>query len=848
MKKLPLIFYMLLSFLFTINTISQTTTISSYDTPIWNTLDLSTVTPDGQWALIIKKKHSTSLTNKTYFLNTTTKKEKEITHLSNFYNSLYNNGLVVGNTQGETVIYSLNKNDSIVLKNSVKFSASIKKDLLFVHKKNNDFEILKLNERLEKIKSILVVQNIDKYFLSPDSQTLFVQNNNNELIHIDLKTLKSNIIHRSDSIIQKLQWNLQQNAILIHSESSVLTFIDLTTFKETSINLDENHNDLISDILPNNNIYISYSIKTDEKLKESEYLDIWQGNSKLLLPSNFKAKYKHIEKAFIYNTKQHKTIPLEKSRDIDYLNIGIPDVLISYNQYINQDFSGSIAKKQFNLYDYNKNKIITPLSLTSHKLFFPSLNNKYLLYPINNQLDRWEVLNLSTLDKHIVKTDLVSNGFNPIWANDSETIFYTQKGNLFTYNVKNKKVVQITDFKSENQQRLRVLNKENIPFYTTFLNLEKPLYFKFTDETNTIIYSLYNNKINSLFTTVKRLTLGNSLNSKLTSEDANTCLFLTEDYNSPPSIQAIKNKKVFTLLESEIDTALYSWRKRLDFIFTDKYNTNLNAYLHYPKDYNPNKKYPMVVYIYDLLLPVSPNSFSIPMPYTSHSGYNTSLLTENGYFVLQAQSYVSDDGPGISAVDCITNAVEKATKLETSIDKKNLGLIGHSFGGYKTAAISVLSDLFKASVSGAGAYDMISQFTFNYGYSRKTPEWYMTENAQLGMKSKFSEDPEKYYENTPILHAHKTNTAMLLFTGLQDYNVHWENTRKMFIALKREQKPVIALFYKNIGHGISSSSPIENTDITLRTLDWFNYHLKNEKKINWIKKGLDYNQYSLSPL
>lgn len=846
MKQVNLMIYtLLLSLLFISKVKGQAINNSNYDTPLWSIINLSTITPDGQWAVIIKKNYSSSLSNRTYLINTITKQEKDITHLSNFYHSLFNNGIIVGNTQGKTVVYSLNKNDSLILKDIKSFSVNTKKNLLFAHQKNSDFEILKLEEKLQNTQPVLILNNIEKSFLSPDSQTILIQKNNNDLIYIDLNTFKAQTILSLDSKIEKVQWNLKQDAILIHSNTSILNFINLKTFKQTAIQLDLHPKNLLSHILPNNDIYITYQIQTDDKIKESEYVDIWQGNSKLLLPSNFKTKYKHIEKAFIYSQKEQKQIPLEKSIDIEYLNIDLPNLLISYNPYMHQDFSGSISKKQFNLYNYYNKKTISTLSLTSHKLFFPSLDKKYLLYPINNDLTSWEVLNISTLEKHKITTDL--NSFTPIWSDDSKTLFYTKNNNIFLYNAGNKNSKQITKFKPDIQQRFRILNKESISFYTSFVSLGKKIYFKSDDDEKSSIYSFYNNKIECLFNTTNRLTLGNTRN-KITSDDANTSLFQTEDYNLPPKLHIIKNNKVSTLLESDIDTNLYKWRKKIDFQFTDKYNKQLNGHLHYPKDYDPNKKYPMIVYIYDLLLPVSPDSFSIPIPYTSHSGYNTSLLTENGYFVLQAQSYVSDDGPALSAVDCVTNAVNKAIHIQPNIDKKNLGLIGHSFGGYKTAAVSVLSNLFKASVPGAGAYDMISQFSFNYGYSRKTPEWYMVENAQLDMGVKFSEDPEKYYNNTPILHAYKTNTAMLLFTGLQDYNVHWENTRKMFIALKREQKPVIALFYKNINHGISSSSPVENTDITLRVLDWFDYHLKNKKQIDWIKNGLDNNQYSLSPL
>jgi dipeptidyl aminopeptidase/acylaminoacyl peptidase len=485
--------------------------------------------------------------------------------------------------------------------------------------------------------------------------------------------------------------------------------------------------------------------------------------------------------------------------------------------------------------------------MTSQSPFYPSIDGKHILYPVNRAKDKWEILNMKTLQKHSLTVDNSSHLiFSPIWSQDSKTIFYSFKGNLYSYNLENRKTINLTQFKkTDNVQIGRLVNRESIPSYASYVDTNKPFYFIGTQENNKTIYMLDKQKVTPLYTTNTNLSLRPTANQTF-SNDHNTVLFQIEDYNLPTKILSIQNKKVSTLMESDINKDLYKWRKRVDFTFTDKFNKKLNGYLFYPKNYDPKKKYPMVVQVYDLKLSPPYNEFSIPMHVTSNSGFNSSLLTENDYFVLSAQTYVTEEGPGISAVDCVTNAVNKSLEIEPRIDIDNLGLIGHSFGGYKTSAISVLSDLFKASVPGAGAHDLIGGMMFRYSYYRGMPDWFIAESEQPNMGVKFSEDPQKYYNNSPILHAYKSKTAILLFTGLQDDNVDWENTRKMFVALKREQKPVIALFYKNIIHGFSPSNPVENHDLSIRVLDWFDYHLKNKKNIPWIKEGLDYNKYSIS--
>ncbi|MFM9403271.1 prolyl oligopeptidase family serine peptidase [Myroides odoratimimus] len=813
----------------------------------WSSLSAAALSPDGQWAVVGKRYNKNPRPKKTYFVNTITKEKKDFTHFSNFYKSFLNKGIVVGNIKKDLAIFSLNQNDSLLIKEIAKFDTHLELNLLFTLKNNSEFTITKLSENLKKLKTELSLQAIDKYYLSPNSNKLVVVTKKKELIQINLKDFTSTKIIDLKDNIKTLKWNINQDGFVIHIDNK-LNVIDLNSNKIGVIDITEDKDieNLKLSFFLNNDLFVSYQFNSDKMIPESEYLDIWQGNSRQLLPSDFKTKYKKIYKAFVYKNKQDAITSLERKIDKDYLNIGIPGYLLSYNYFKDIDFDTYFPPIEYSLYDIDKQKNVTSLSMTSQSPFYPSIDGKHILYPVNRAKDKWEILNMKTLERHSFDIDNLNKSFSPIWSQDSKTIFYAYNGNLHSYNLENRKTIHLTQFKKTDKVHIgRLVNKESIASYASYINTNKPFYFIGTQENNKTIYMFDKQKVTPLYTTNTDLSLRPTANQTF-SNDYNTILFEIEDYNVPTKILNIQNKKVSTLIESDINEDLYKWRKRVDFTFTDKFNKSLNGYLFYPKNYDPKKKYPMVVQVYDLRLVSEPNEFSIPVHVASNSGFNSSLLTENEYFVLSAQTYVTKEGPGISAVDCITNAVNKSLEIEPTIDKDNLGLIGHSFGGYKASAISVLSDLFKASVSGAGAHDLIGGMMFRYSYYRGMPDWFIVESEQPNMGIKFSEDPEKYYNNSPILNAYKTKTAMLLFTGLQDDNVDWENTRRMFIALKREQKPVMALFYKNIIHGFLSSDPVENHDLSIRVLDWFDYHLKNKKNFPWIKEGLDYNKYSIS--
>ncbi|MDM1384374.1 prolyl oligopeptidase family serine peptidase [Myroides marinus] len=850
--KIKFIVYMLivLNVLCVTKTFSQEQQHSFFNDSTWNTLLPLTLSPDGQWAIVGNRYNNNPRTNKLFFINTKTKETRDLTHLSGFFESILNNGLTVGKINNKLIVYSLNQKDSLLISNDIKlFNVNTKENLLFYLEKNNDFTITRINEKLNKNKIELSLLNIDRYYLSPNSNTLVVLNKQKELIQINLNNFTSNKIIDLKGDIKTLKWNLNQDGFVIHTNNK-LNVIDLNSNKKGVIDITENDTieNLKLSFFSNNDLYVSYGFNSNEIIPDTDYLDIWQGNSKQLLSSDFQTKYKKTYKAFVYKNKQDELIPLEKNTNQDYLNIGIPGYLLSYNYYKNQDFKNHAVPIEYSLYDISKKKNIQVVTTKSNSVFNPSIDGKHILYSKDGS-NEWEILNIKTLEKHPFKVDNSSHFvFTPIWSQDSKTIFYSFDGNLYSYNLQNKKTNRLTQFtKKDNSTIQRLINKSSIPSYANYINTNNPFYFSVLQGQKKSIYVYEKQKAKPIYTTTKNIQLSSTL-TNTSNVDSNTILFSIEDYNLPPSILSIKDNTVNTLMESNINKNLYLWRKRIDFNYTDKYNKKLNGYLFYPKNYDPNKKYPMVVQVYDLILLSPPDKFTIPTHVGSSNGFNSAILTENEYFVLSAQTYVTEEGPGVSATEGITNAVEKALEIEPSIDKENLGLIGHSFGGYKAASISVLSDMFKASVSGAGAYDLIGGLMFRYSNYRRMPDWFMAEYSQSNLRVKFSEDPEKYYKNSPLLNAYKTNTAMLLFTGIQDENIYWKNTQKMFIALKREQKPVIALFYKNINHGVSNQNPIETIDLSKRVLDWFNYHLKENKEIKWIKDGIDYNTYSISPI
>ena len=77
---------------------------------------------------------------------------------------------------------------------------------------------------------------------------------------------------------------------------------------------------------------------------------------------------------------------------------------------------------------------------------------------------------------------------------------------------------------------------------------------------------------------------------------------------------------------------------------------------------------------------------------------------------------------------------------------------------------------------------------------------------------------------------------MLIYTGKHDANIVWDHTMEFYIALQRNKKEAVALFYPEDGHYMYTVSSAK--DLNFRILDWLGYFLKDKKDVSWINKQM----------
>ncbi|MBX9735117.1 MAG: prolyl oligopeptidase family serine peptidase, partial [Chitinophagaceae bacterium] len=304
--------------------------------------------------------------------------------------------------------------------------------------------------------------------------------------------------------------------------------------------------------------------------------------------------------------------------------------------------------------------------------------------------------------------------------------------------------------------------------------------------------------------------------------------YIAESFGSPPEIFISRRGKTTSVFKSNRQHDKFLWGKTEIIHYSAPSGEPLSGILYCPADFKRGKQYPMIVNIYE-------RQYSLLHRYWMPSicngtGVNFANLSAQGYFVFLPDIAYNDVGVGSSAVECVETAVKKV--LESGdIDASNIGLIGHSFGGYETDYIISQSNIFKCAVAGAAVTDLTSA---NHAIHRslKIPNFFIIENGQFRTGGSIAEKKQYYIDNSPIYFAGDINTPLLSWTGLEDTQVEARQSIELYMAMRRLGKQHIMLLYPDEIHEILKR---ENTeDLTRKVESWFGHYLKGEPIESWM--------------
>ncbi|MFA0960764.1 prolyl oligopeptidase family serine peptidase [Roseivirga sp. BDSF3-8] len=257
----------------------------------------------------------------------------------------------------------------------------------------------------------------------------------------------------------------------------------------------------------------------------------------------------------------------------------------------------------------------------------------------------------------------------------------------------------------------------------------------------------------------------------------------------------------------------------------------LEGLLYKPENFDPNKKYPMIVYFYER---VSDRLNRHVAPTPSPSTVRASFYTSNGYIVFMPDIPYTDGYPGQSAYNAIVSGTY-AMMEKGFVDKDAIALQGQSWGGYQTAYLITQTDLYAAAMAGAPVSNMTSAYggiRWGSGLSRM----FQYERTQSRIGGTLWEKPLLYLDNSPLFHAPQVNTPLLMMHNDGDGAVPWYQGIEYFMALRRLGKPVWMLNYKGEEHNLMQRK--NRKDLSKRMKQFFDHYLKGEPAPEWMVEGV----------
>lgn len=257
-----------------------------------------------------------------------------------------------------------------------------------------------------------------------------------------------------------------------------------------------------------------------------------------------------------------------------------------------------------------------------------------------------------------------------------------------------------------------------------------------------------------------------------------------------------------------------------DFSFQTQRGDTITGYSILPYGYDPNKKFPLVVYYYGGCTPTSRLlEFFYPLQVLAGQGYGVLVLNPSGTIGF-GQEFASRHvrAWGKRTADDIIEGVREFCRENAWIDSTKIGCMGASYGGFMTQYLLTQTDLFAAAISHAGISNIASYWGGGY--------WGYSYNEAAAMNSYPWNDPELYVGQSPLFMAEKIKAPLLLMHGTADTNVPTNESQQMFTALKILGKDVTYIQINGANHVVTEFNKREQCRATI--FAWFARMLKGQ--------------------
>ena len=307
--------------------------------------------------------------------------------------------------------------------------------------------------------------------------------------------------------------------------------------------------------------------------------------------------------------------------------------------------------------------------------------------------------------------------------------------------------------------------------------------------------------------------------------NANEGIITGESASNPDIMYSISFKKGLPIsrkldavgekMLEEVDLAtVESWD------FVNSRGDTINGRFYLPPNFDPQKKYPLIVNYYGGCSPTSRN-FATRYPHHvyANNGYIVYVINPSGAtgFGQEFSSrHVSTAGEGVA--QDIIEGTQQFIDQHPFVNKDKIGCIGASYGGFMTQYLQTVTDMFAAAISHAGISDHTSYWGNGYwGYSYS--------EVSMGEDYPWS-NPDLYVKQSPLYNADKINTPILFLHGDVDTNVPPAESIQLFTALKLLGKDTALVEVADQNHHILDQEKRQKWQDTI--FAWFAKYLQDD--------------------
>lgn len=266
---------------------------------------------------------------------------------------------------------------------------------------------------------------------------------------------------------------------------------------------------------------------------------------------------------------------------------------------------------------------------------------------------------------------------------------------------------------------------------------------------------------------------------------------------------------------SEIETGKYE-----QWTFTASDGTSIDGYICYPPEFDPAKKYPLIVYYYGGTMPTQ---HGISSPYSpqlfASRDYVVYVLNPSGT-VGYGQEFAARhvDAWGKRTAEDIIEGTKELCRTHPFINPDKIGCLGASYGGFMTQYLQTLTPMFAAAVSHAGISNVTSYWGEGY--------WGYSYNSVAAADSYPWQNPDLFTKQGSLFNADKINTPLLLLHGSADTNVPVGESIQLYNALKILGRPVELITVDGENHFISDFAKRRLWHNTI--MAWFARYLQDD--------------------